>query len=203
MLLDDMQRGDGAAAIVAFDNLTDVRRSQRPRGAWFYNYPLSPPDRRLGIPRRALGLDDDGTVRFIDMAAGSLPDGTDQSVAERMNKSWPGGSKFNVSVIYDVAVWWETLDVVRLVGQIAESCGYSGSWLFGAELRRMRGRRSSAWGTNECDADQLTATSRATARQLLERPREVASALLRPLFRDLGSETALDHLEKDPRAADA
>ena len=188
------QRNEGSVPI-AFGNLKDTRRSQRPRGAWFFNYPLSPPDRRLGIPRRALGLDDEGAVRFIDMAAGSLPDGMDQSVAEHANKGWPASSRFSVSVIYDVLVWWETLDLVRLVGQIAGSCGYSGSWLLGAELRHMRGRRSSEWGTNECDTDQLTATSRAATRRLLDRPREVASALLRPLFRDLGSEIVLDQLE--------
>jgi hypothetical protein len=64
----------------------------------------------------------------------------------------------------------------------------------------MRGRRSSAWGTNECDTAQLIATSRATTRQLIEQPRTVASALLRPLFRDIGSEKALDQLEKEPLA---
>lgn len=196
---DNGQRNDGAA-LIAFSSLVDTRRGQRPRGAWFFNYPQSPPDRRLGIPRRALALDDDGTMRFIDMAAGSLPNGMDQSAAERGNNGWPVGSRFNVSVIYDVVVWWETLDLVRLIGHVAESSRYSGSWLLGVELGRMRGRRSSAWGTHECDADQLTATSRATTRQLLERPREVASALLRPLFRDLGSEKALDQLEKDPLA---
>jgi hypothetical protein len=105
------------------------------------------------------------------------------------------------SVVYDMVIWWETLDLTRLIGQIAESCKYSGSWLLGAELSRMRGRRSSVWGTNECDADQLVARSRATARQLLEQPRSVASALLRPLFRDIGSEQALGELQKDPNPA--
>lgn len=152
------------------------------------------------MPRRALALDDDGTVRFIDMAAGSLPNGLHPAVAERMDRGWPGGTLHTCSVMYDVAVWWETLDLTRLFGQIADSCGYSGSWLLGAEMGRMRGRRSSAWGTNECDTAQLIATSRATTRQLIEQPRTVASALLRPLFRDIGSEKALDQLEKDPLA---
>lgn len=192
---DNGQRSEGAE-MIAFASLTDSRRGQRPRGAWFFNYPLSPPDRRLGVPRRALALDDSGTVHFIDMVAGSLKNGMDQSVAERMSNGWPGGSRFNVSVLYDVIVWWETFDLIRLIGWTAEACGYSGSWLLGAELGRMRGRRSSAWGTNECDADQLTATSRATTRQLLDQPREAASTLLRPLFRDLGSEKVLDQLEK-------
>lgn len=196
------QRGDPPKPI-AFEHLMDARRGQRPRGAWFFNYPQSPPDRRLGGARRTLGIDDDGTVRFIDMAAGSLADGMHPAVAERIRMGYPGGTLHNVSVLYDVAIWWETLDLVRLVSWIAETCGYSGNWLFGAEVRRMRGRRSSAWGTHECDADQLTASSRATASQLLGRPREVASALLRPLFRDLGSEAALDQLEKDPAASEA
>lgn len=134
------------------------------------------------------------------MAAGSLSNGMHPVSAELSGKGYPGLSH-NVSVIYDLAVWWETLDLVRLVGQIAESCGYSGNWLFGAELGRMLGRRSSVWGTNECDADQLTATSRATTRRLLERPYEVASALLHPLFRDIGSEKALDELERDSLGA--
>lgn len=196
---DNGQR-DGNSAQIAFGSLIDARRGQRPRGAWFYNYPQSPPDRRLGIPRRALDLDDDGIVRFTDMAAGSLPSGLHPAVAERMDRGYPGGTLHTSSVIYDVIVWWNTLDLVRLTGQIAKSCDYSGSWLLGAELGRMHGRRSSAWSTSECDTDQLTATTRATTRQILEQPREVASMLLRPLFRDIGSERVLDQLEKDPLA---
>jgi hypothetical protein len=137
------------------------------------------------------------------MAAGFLPDGMHPAVAERIHMGFPGGASHHISVIYDVAIWWETLDLARLVGWIAESCGYPGGWLLGAELGRMRGRRSSAWSTHECDADQLTATSRATTRQLLDRPRDAASALLPPLFRDIGSEAVLDQLEKDPLAVGA
>jgi hypothetical protein len=105
------------------------------------------------------------------------------------------------SVVYEMVVWWEMLDLTQLISQIAESRKYSGNWLLGAELNRMRGRRSSTWGTNECDADQLAARSRATARQLLEEPRSVTAALLRPLFRDIGSEQALEELQKDPNPA--
>ena len=155
---DTGQRGDKP---VAFERLIDARRGQGPRGAWFVNYPQAPPDRRLGGARRTLGLDDDGTVRFIDMAAGSLPDGMHPAVAERIQLGYPGGTLHNASVVYDAAIWWETLDLLRLAGWIAEACGYPGGWLLGAELGRMRGRRSSEWGTHECDADQLTAASRA------------------------------------------
>jgi hypothetical protein len=80
-----------ASAQIAFGSLIDTRRGQRPRGAWFYNYPPSPADRRLGSPRRALALDDDGTVRFIDMAAGSLPSGVHPAAAERVEQGYPGG----------------------------------------------------------------------------------------------------------------
>ena len=197
---DASQRGDKP---IAFERLMDAHRGQRPRGAWFTNYPQSPPDSRLGGPRRTLGLDDDGAVRFIDMAAGSLPSGMHPAVAERVQMGYPGGTLHHGSVVYDAAIWWETLDLLRLVGWIAEACSCRGSWLLGAELGRMRSRRSSEWGTHGCDADQLTATSRAATRQLLDRPREAAAALLRPLFRDIGSEAVLDRLEKDPSAADA
>lgn len=197
---DTGQRRDGAA-VIAFASLMGSRRSQRPRGAWFFNYPQSPPNARLGVSRRALALDDAGTVRFIDMAAGSLPDGLHPAVAERKDMGLFGGTLHTGKVIYDAIVWWETLDLIRLIGWISESRGYSGSWLLGAELGRMLGCRSSAWSTSECDTDQLTAVNRASAKQLLDRPREVCATLLRPLFRDIGSERALDQLEKTTAAA--
>lgn len=185
---------------VAFGSMADTRRGQHPRGAWFFNYPQGSPDGKLGISRRALALDDDGTVRFIDLAAGSNPDGMHPAVAERMKGGYPGGTLHNGSVVYDLDVWWETLDLIRLLGRLAEARGYSGSWLLGAELTHMEGSTSSTWGSTRCDAYQLTATSRATTRQILSQPRQVASRLLRPLFRDIGSEKALDELEADPAA---
>lgn len=196
----DAMLRDQAAVPIAFGSLVDTRRGQRPRGAWFCSYPQNSPGGNLGVPRRALVLDDDGTVRFIDMAAGSNPDGLHPALAERMQTGYPGGTLHNGSVVYDRNVWWETLDLIRLIGRLAESRGYSGNWLLGAELTRMLGRTSSIWGSSRCDASQLTATSRATTRQILARPREVASGLLRPLFRDIGSEKALDQMEADPAA---
>ena len=79
------------------------------------------------------------------MAAGSLPNWVHPAAAERVEIGYPGGTLRTGSVVYEVVVWWETLDLTRLVGQIAESRKYSGSWLLGAELSRMRGRRSSVW----------------------------------------------------------
>lgn len=195
-----VQRGNPPKRI-AFERLIDYRRGQRPRGAWFVNYPLNPPNQRLGGARRTLGLDDDGTIRFIDMAAGSLPDGMHPAVAENIAMGGPGGTLHSKSVLYDTTIWWETLDLVRMTGWIAQAGSYRSAWLLGAELGRMRGRRSGEWASHESDADQLTSTSRVTTRQLLNQPREVASTLLRPLFRDMGTEALLDQLEKDPVAA--
>lgn len=149
----DGSQRDYQVKLSAFDQMAEARRGQNPRGAWFYNYPRNPPVLRLGAVRRTLGLDDDGTVRFIDMAAGSRPNGFHPAVAERMSMGHRGGTLHVGSVVYDDLVWWETLDLMRLVGQIAGSCGYSGDWLLGAELGRMLGRRGSAWGTHECDTD--------------------------------------------------
>ena len=137
-------------------------------------------------------------MRFIDLAAGSNRDGMHPAAAERMSTGYPGGTLHNGSVAYDLKAWWEALDLIRLIGRLAESRGYSGGWLLGAELTRMLGRTSSTWGSSRCDADQLTATSRATTRQILGQPRAVVSGLLRPLFRDLGSEKTLNQLEADP-----
>jgi hypothetical protein len=44
----DIARADGAQRRnppkpIAFERLMDYRRGQRPRGAWFANYPLYPP----------------------------------------------------------------------------------------------------------------------------------------------------------------
>jgi hypothetical protein len=88
---DGNQRGNPAKPI-AFDQMAEARRGQKPRGAWFFNYPRNPPELRLGTIRRTLGLDDDGTVRFIDMAAGSLPDGLHPAVSERMAMGHRGHS---------------------------------------------------------------------------------------------------------------
>jgi hypothetical protein len=183
----DGRQRDHMSRPIAFGRLMEARRGQRLRGAWFFNYPQDPPSQRLGGPRRALGLDDDGIVRFIDMAAGSLPDGMHPAAAELKSMGGhPGGTLYTGSVIYDDLVWRETLDLLRLTGRLAESRSYAGGWLLGAELGRMLGRRSSSWGGTKCDTDQLTATTRATTPQILDRPREVASALLRQLsFDDL------------------
>lgn len=184
---------DESLCSVAFGNLIDFRRGQDPRGAWFYNYPLSPLEDRRGTPRRALGLEDDGTVRFIDLSAGSQRDGLPQAAAELRDQGQPVSSwDQHGYILYDMRVWWETLDLIRLVGAITKSRNYHGNWLLGAELGRMDGRRSGVSFASACDTDWLTKTIRATRTQVLNGPRDVATGLLRPLFRDLGSETQLD-----------
>lgn len=64
----------------------------------------------------------------------------------------------------------------------------------------MHGRYRDLNPSTPVDVDELTATHRATAAQLVDRHDEVAATLLRPIFRDLGPEKALDGTLNKPNA---
>jgi hypothetical protein len=74
----------------AVGDLRDARRGQDPRGASFHNYPLS--GDAWGVARRLIGLEDNGTVRFIDLAAGTRPDGDHPAAAELRERGYPVSS---------------------------------------------------------------------------------------------------------------
>jgi hypothetical protein len=145
-----------------------------------------------------LGLEDNGTIRFVDLAAGTRQDGDHPAAAELRERGYqvPSAPRNGWPVIYDHQVWWYTLDMIRLVANLSEHHDYRGSWLFGAELRRTLGRSSSLLPGPGCDADQLANTSRASTKELVDNPREAAGDLVRPLFRNLGSERELDILRQ-------
>jgi hypothetical protein len=193
----DFARQDGARSDQrAVGDLRDTRRTQHPRGASFHNYPLRTDPG--GVPRRLIGLEDDGTVRFIDLAAGTCRNGDHPADAERKQRGYPPISTpgNDRCVVYDEQLWWYTLDMVRLVGRLCELHRYRGSWLLGAELHRTLGRWSSLRPSAGCDTDELSNTRRASAKELIDKPRDVAAELIRPLFRDLGSEAELDQLRQ-------
>jgi len=189
----EFARQDGARPEQrAVGALRDARRGQDPRGASFHNYPLH--GDAWGVARRLIGLEDNGTVRFIDLAAGTREDGDHPAAAERRERGYQVASAPGNGwpVIYDHQVWWYTLDMIRLVGGLSERHGYRGSWLLGAELRPTLRRSSSLLSGPGCDADQLNSTARASTKELTDDPSEVAADLVRPLFRDLGSEPMID-----------
>jgi hypothetical protein len=186
----DTDRPDGRA----FGQLQDARRGQDPRGATFHNYPLN--GEAWGAARRLIGIEDNGTVRLIDLAAGTRRDGDHPGAAELRERGYSAPPPSGSPVVYDTQLWWYALDMVRLVGRLSEHHDYHASWLLGAELRPTLDRRSSLRSGAECDTDELSSTYRVSVRRLLDEPREVAAELLRPLFRDLGSETELDRLRQ-------
>lgn len=118
----------------------------------------------------------------------------------RVERGYPAGTLYTGSVVYNVVIWWETLDLTRLIGQIAESCKYSGSWPIGAELSRVRGRRSSVWvPTSATQTSQPLQAERPHASSLSS-PAAWSPLSSRPQFGDIGSEQALKELQKDPNA---
>jgi hypothetical protein len=175
---------------LAFGWLVYNRRSPRQRGAVFTNFRLDDPNDTTN-PTTYLAIGDNGTVRYIDLAAGSLRDGAYPSMAglppeQRLTRFG------KVAVVYTTQIFYHALDLVRLVARVARDHNYTGSWMLGLSLVNMHGRYSDLTATAASDTDELTATHRATIADLADRPDEVAAALLRPMFRDLGVERSLD-----------
>lgn len=193
----DFVRHDGARPDQrAVSPLIDSRRTQHPRGASFHNYPLNSDPR--GVARRMIGIEDDGIVRFIDLAAGTCHNGDHPADAERKQQGYPAISTPGNGrrVVFDEQLWWYTLDMIRLVGTLCERHRYRGSWLLGTELHRALGRWSGLRPGAGCDTDELSNTRRTSTIDLIDKARDVAAELLRPLFRDLGSEIELDRLRQ-------
>jgi hypothetical protein len=133
-----------------------------------------------------IGIEDDGTFRYLDAAAGSSGPGhhPDQAAA-LMSTLQPG------AVVYELIVHWRTLDLMRLLSGLADTAAYRGSWLLGIDLISLAGRYSSlipGAPTGGYDHDGYHATTRATTSELATNPTDVTERFLRHLFRDLDSE---------------
>ena len=178
-------------AQVAFAQLIDYRRTQQNRGAWFYTWPQT--SRSAAGTERMVGVGDDGVIRYIDLNAGSRPDGYHRFLAAaEAGGMIVGQSSWGRSVIYELQLWWRTLDILRLVSYLAAEANYPGGWLVGVEIDRLRGHISgSASGyfqPSEWDADSFRNQSRTATTELADHPREAVRRLLEPLFRGLGTE---------------
>lgn len=175
---------------LAFNYLGYNRRSPRQHGVVFTNFDLDNPS-RTNAPDTYLAVSDGGIVRYIDLSAGSLRDGAHPSMA-----SLPEDRRFspfgNTAVVYSGRIFFHTLDMIRLIGRLSTEHNYTGAWMLGLNLVNMHGRYSDVAPSTPVDIEELTATHRATTAQLVDRHDGVAAALLRPIFRDLGLEKALD-----------
>lgn len=177
----------------AFYELHDHRRTQATRGAWFQHV-----DRASPHPWRAIGLDDDGIVRFYDRTAGSRRDGVDPVDARYMAAfdAPPSRAPHRGAVIYEDHVWHDTVEFLAFVGLLAAEAGYTGAWRIGLTIDDTNGRgsaQSNGWRpvTTHVDTDELHATARASTPEIRNAPRDVAARLVGPITRELGTEHLL------------
>lgn len=164
---------------VAFALMGNNFRTQRVAAGWVRTWA----DRATEGNGRAVGVDDNGPVRYIDLAAGgSFP-------------PWPESR-----LVYDVLLLHKTTDMIRLVAALSNEVGYRGSWLVGVHLDRLRGLFSQLSDVTvgrmmlsapAYDADTYTETIRASHSSIQDEPEVLAGKLMRRLLRGLGSEAAL------------
>ncbi|MEV6927568.1 ATP-binding protein [Dactylosporangium sp. NPDC051485] len=178
----------------AMAGMMDGARSQRVRGSWIRTWSGNPTEGIGGM----LGVDDDGSVRYIYLAAGNLDNGLDPSAEQAAAAGWPVRPVASGSVVYENALFFLTLDLVRFIDALSREAGYAGNWLFGIHLDRMAGKisanlaNSSSLNLAPYDDDHYRHTVRVSARRLPHDAPVVVDQLLRPLFRNLGTEPYLD-----------
>jgi hypothetical protein len=100
----------------------------------------------------------------------------------------------------DLHLLHETRDMIRLAAALAEEVGYSGSWLLGVHLERLSGHESEVVDlysggmlaqTTVFEAPMYSASTRASALELRDKPEEITGRLMRKLMRGLGTEVFL------------
>lgn len=174
-----------------------VRRGQRIGGVWHRTWDET--SDRDNMASRALGISDDGEVRFLQFRAGR-PLTVEQSRSLVINgparrDGALGGVVFESDLLRHVHAF------VRLVGVLAREVHYTGSWLIGLEIHGLDShiseRHNDSLNTDLgyriqiLDDDQYQQTTRATTADLQADPFHVAGILIRPLLRHLDHENLL------------
>jgi len=125
-----------------------------------------------------IGVDDDGPVRLIDLAAGT--------------GSPPGPAS---DFLDEVRVLYRTQDMIRLTAALADDVGYPGNWLIGVFLDGLYGCQSrltdTGGETGSFEDYDYSSGTQATGQQLRSEAELIASRLLRKLLRGLGTEFLL------------
>jgi hypothetical protein len=178
---------------VAMGGMQNYRRTSRPHGAWL----LTDTDPREGIGRM-VGVDDDGTIRLIDLAAGSTETGR-HAFMDDMASQDPGyNAPMGAPCVYEMIFRARVTDMLHLVDELSRSVGYGGSWLLGVHLDQLTDRVAQAtvgqrgfMAPGRYTADTYTFSSRATARQITDGADGVSMTLVRRLYRGLGTEGLL------------
>ena len=166
---------------IAFRGLQDQRRTQRVAAGWATTWAGEASE---GRGHRTVGVDDDGPIRYINLGAARTL-GTEPNTRK---------------LICDLHLLHETRDMIRLVAALAEDVGYSGSWLFGVQLERLAGHVSEVADpysggilarANVFEAPGYSASTRASALEIRDKPGAITGRLMRKLLRGLGTEVFL------------
>ena len=185
----EIRRADGdQRPRIAYAGVSHELRTQRIAAGWAATYMAC---RRIDATGdRMVGLDDDGTIRYINLAAGGPLPGDASSHG-------PG----ELLLVYELQVLHETRDMIRLVASFADEARYAGTWLLGICLDRMSHRVSQLADPHispgifttpaPSDANDHTATTRATSHQIHHQLELLTEQLTRKLLRGLGSEFIL------------
>jgi len=184
---------------VAVAEMVDGSRSQRIRGSWVRTWSGAPTEGMGSM----VGVDDDGTIRHICLAAGNLDNGIDAVVEQAAAAGWPVAPIAVGPVVNENMLFFLTLDLVRFVDVLSREAGYAGDWLLGVHVDRLLGRLSRNLANSislnlaPYDDEVYRQTGRVCARRLPPDAPPVVDRLLRPLFRNLGTEPVLDRLVAD------
>ncbi len=181
-LANDIGRADRdqRPTTIAYAALRTHRRTQRVAAGWVQTWPGKPGE---GPGYRTVGVDDDGPIRYINLgAAGALSiDPT-------------------TKLVHEVELLHETRDMIRLVAALSDDVGYAGSWLLGVQLNQLSGHVSQLAdpfvGGRQApavpfDAPGYSASTRASALELRDKPEAITGRLMRKLLRGLGTEWLL------------
>ncbi len=184
---------------VAVAEMIDGLRSQRVRGSWVRTWSGAPTEGMGSM----LGVDDDGTIRYVYMAAGNLDNGVDAVAEQAAAAGWPVAPIAVGPVVNENILFFVTLDLVRFVDVLSREAGYAGNWLLGVHVDRLIGRlsrnlaNSMSLNLAPYDDEAYRQTGRVAARRLPQHAPAAVDQLLRPLFRNLGTEPMLDRLVAD------
>lgn len=179
------------------EGLDFVRRGGRIAGIWHRTWDETHEPRLAAY--RALGISDDGEIRFLRFQAGKplTPDEAASLVLNAPDR--PAGAI--------AGIMWES-DLLRhvhaftaMVAVLAREVQYSGSWLMGLEIRGVANyiseRHRLSLNTDLghriqiLDNDHYRQTTRTTTADLRDGPFRTTAVLTRPLLRDLDRENLL------------
>jgi hypothetical protein len=184
-LADELMKGEPVQRPypLAFGGMSNDWRSQRVPAGWLSTWGGTPKDGN----GRAVGVDDDGTVRYINLGPyGAFSSGT------------------RVRFVREINVLFETWDMIRLVAALSEVVGYRGSWLLGVELDHLGGHMSQVTDPGGFPGSgpvwekaSYSQATKAAALVVREQAAPLTARLLRQLLRGLGTEVLLSQAPFD------